>query len=80
MREVGRMALSELSNLYHKDTNKIKNKNIRKIVQSDLANTDSKKQDKNYYYYFFSQKYQLYVCNLFKMEGISNKTIVRFFY
>ena len=37
MQEVRRMALRELSNLYHKDTDKIKNKNIRKILQIRTA-------------------------------------------
>ena len=32
------MALGEFPNLYNKDTNKIKNKKIRKILQSNLAN------------------------------------------
>ena len=39
MQKRGRMALSELPSLYNKGTNKIKNKKIRKILQSDLANT-----------------------------------------
>ena len=37
--ELGNMALNELPNLYSKGTNKIKNKKIRKILKSDLANT-----------------------------------------
>ena len=39
MQGLGRMALSELPNLYNKGTNKIKNQQIRKILQSDLANS-----------------------------------------
>ena len=37
--ELGKMALNELPNLYNKGTNKIKNKKIKKLLQSDLANT-----------------------------------------
>ena len=33
------MALNELLNLYNKGTNKIKNKKIKKILQSDLAHS-----------------------------------------
>ena len=36
--ELGRIALTELTHLYNKGTNKIKNKKIRKILQSDQAN------------------------------------------
>ena len=32
------MALNELPNLYNKGTNKIKNKNFKKLLQSYLAN------------------------------------------
>ena len=33
------MALNELLNLYNKGTNKIKNKKIKKILQSDFAHS-----------------------------------------
>ena len=39
VRELCKMTLNELPNLYSKDSNKIKNKKVRKILQSDLANT-----------------------------------------
>ena len=39
VQEFGKMALNELPNLYSKCAYKIKNKKIRKILQSDLANT-----------------------------------------
>ena len=39
VQELGNMGLDELPNLYGKGANKIKNKKIRKILQSDLANT-----------------------------------------
>ena len=39
VRELGWMALRELPNLYNKGTNKIKNKKIKKILQSDLKIT-----------------------------------------
>ena len=39
VRELGKMALNELPNLYSKGTSKIKNKKIKKLLQSDLANT-----------------------------------------
>ena len=39
MWELGKMALNELLNLYNKGTNKIKNKKIKKIIQSDLAHS-----------------------------------------
>ena len=39
VQELGKMALNELPNLYNKDTNKIKNKIIKNLLQSDLANT-----------------------------------------
>ena len=38
VREVGKMALNELLNLYTKGTSKIKNKKIKIFLQSDLAN------------------------------------------
>ena len=33
------MALNELPNLYEKGTSKIKNKKIKELLQSDLANS-----------------------------------------
>ena len=40
VREVGKMALNELLNLYPKGTSKIKNKKqIKKFLQSDLTNS-----------------------------------------
>ena len=39
MKEIGKMALNELPYLYNKGKSKIKNKKIKKILQSDLANT-----------------------------------------
>ena len=39
LQKLGKIALKELPCLYSKGTNKIKNKKIRKILQSDLANT-----------------------------------------
>ena len=36
--ELGKMALNELPNLYNKGTNKIKNKNFKKLLQSYLEN------------------------------------------
>ena len=39
VQELGKMALNELPNLYSKGVNKIRNKKIRKILQSDLVNT-----------------------------------------
>ena len=38
VRELGKMALNELPNPYNKGTNKIKNKKIKKLLQSDLSN------------------------------------------
>ena len=38
VREFGKMALNELPNLYNKGTSKIKNKKIKNLLQSDLAN------------------------------------------
>ena len=37
--KIGKMALNELPNLYEKGTNKIKDKKIKKLLQSDLANS-----------------------------------------
>ena len=37
--ELGKMALNELPNLYNKGTNTVKDKKIKKLLQSDLANT-----------------------------------------
>ena len=39
VREFRKMALNELLNLYNKGTSEIKNKKIKKLLQSDLANT-----------------------------------------
>ena len=39
VQEFGKMALNELLNLYNKGTSEIKNKKIKKLLQSDLANT-----------------------------------------
>ena len=39
LQELGKMALNELPNLYNKSTSKIKSKKIKKLLQSDLANT-----------------------------------------
>ena len=39
VQELDKMALNELPNLYNKGTNKIKNKKIKKLLRSDLANT-----------------------------------------
>ena len=38
VRELGKMVLNEFLNLYSRGANKIKNKTIKKILQSDLAN------------------------------------------
>ena len=38
VRELDKMALNKLPNLYNKGINKIKNKKIEKLLQSDLAN------------------------------------------
>ena len=38
-RKIGKMALNELPNLYETGTSKIKNKKIRKLLQSDLTNS-----------------------------------------
>ena len=37
--KIGKMALNELPNLYEKGTSKIKNKKIKELLQSDLANS-----------------------------------------
>ena len=37
--KIGKMALNELLNLYEKGRSKIKNKKIKKLFQSDLANS-----------------------------------------
>ena len=39
MQELGTMALNELPYLLNKGTNKIKNKKIKKLLQSDLEHT-----------------------------------------
>ena len=39
MQELGTMALNELPYLLNEGTNKIKNKKIKKLLQSDLENT-----------------------------------------
>ena len=38
VQELDKMALNKLPNLYNKGINKIKNKKIEKLLQSDLAN------------------------------------------
>ena len=47
MRELDKIALSELPNLYNKGTSKIKNKKNKKLLQSDLANSLVYMDDKN---------------------------------
>ena len=39
VRKLGRMALKELPNIYGKISKKVKNKNLKKILDSNLANT-----------------------------------------
>ena len=39
MRKLGKMASSKLPNLYNKETIKIKNKKVKTLFQSDLANS-----------------------------------------
>ena len=39
VQELGKMSLNKFPNLYSKGADRIKNKEIRKILQSDLVNT-----------------------------------------
>ena len=39
MKKLGRAVLNELPNLYRKGTSKIKNKKLKRILQSDIANS-----------------------------------------
>ena len=39
VQELGKIALNELPNLYNEGNSKIKNKNIKKLLQSDLPNS-----------------------------------------